>query len=397
MKQPTTEIISQANAAQKALLTTREETVNQILSDVAQSLRSHRQQIEEANQKDLSSIEPSSHYFDRAQLTPERIESLAQSLETITTIPSEYKKTVYRYEHPKGFMVQKRKYPFGTVGVIYESRPNVTIDLFAMALKSRNALVLKGGKEVAQTNRLLVELIQSVVASHSILPEVIGLLEPTRESTTELITAKGSIDLVIPRGGTSLIEYVVANATVPVIETGTGVVHTYYDGDGDREKALPIILNAKTRRPSVCNSLDTLIVHQNKQEDLPAIRAALTDAGVTIHEGADCNLDREFLGMQMNIIVVEDFEEAIALIGRHSTGHSESIITENEQTATRFMDEIDAACVYHNLPTSFSDGGEFGLGGEIGISTQKLHARGPMFFNDLLSYQWIATGNGQTR
>lgn len=397
MKQPTTEIISQANAAQKALLTTSEETVNQILSDVAQSLRSHRQQIEEANQKDLSSIEPSSHYFDRAQLTPERIESLAQSLETITTIPSEYKKTVYRYEHPKGFTVQKRKYPFGTVGVIYESRPNVTIDLFAMALKSRNALVLKGGKEVAQTNRLLVELIQLVVASHSILPEVIGLLEPTRESTTELITAKGSIDLVIPRGGTSLIEYVVANATVPVIETGAGVVHTYYDGDGNREKALPIILNAKTRRPSVCNSLDTLIVHQKKQEDLPAIRAALTEAGVTIHEGADCDLDREFLGMQMNIIVVEDFEEAIALIGRHSTGHSESIITENEQTATRFMDEIDAACVYHNLPTSFSDGGEFGLGGEIGISTQKLHARGPMFFNDLLSYQWIATGNGQTR
>ncbi len=396
MSEITTQL-EQATQARRAVRNLDEETVNEILSSVAQQILDQSDQILAANRADLDELDPASPFYDRAELTSDRINDLAASLNAITAIPSAYRTVISSYQHPKGFLVEKVKVPFGTVGVIYESRPNVTIDLFAMGLKSRNTIVLKGGKEVDRTNQALVSIITQVLIEHDLPDGVVSLLPPTRESTNALITADRYVDLVIPRGGHALITHVLAHATVPVIETGAGVVHIFYDTDGSLEKALPIIMNAKTRRPSVCNSLDTLLVHQDKTDDIPTITKALEDAGVTVYTGDQADLNREFLSMEMNLVTVSGLEEAIEIIGDHGTGHSEAIITENQATADQFIDQVDAACVYHNLPTSFSDGGEFGLGGEIGISTQKLHARGPMFFNDLFSYQWVAKGDGQTR
>ncbi len=354
--------------------------------------------------------------YDRLKLTTERIHGIAEGIRSVTRLPSPVGRVLSETLRPNGMKLTKVSVPFGVIGIVYEARPNVTLDVFSLCFKSGNACLLKGGSDADCSNRAIVSVIHSVLIQQGLNPNLVVLLPPDRESAAELLNARGYVDLLIPRGGKGLIDFVRRNATVPVIETGAGVCHAYFDRSGDVTKGAAIIRNAKTRRVSVCNALDCVLVHRERVADLPVLCGGLSCSHVTIYadpeafsalqesypaellrHSTDESYGTEFLDYKMAVKVLSGPEEAVAHIARYGSGHSECIVTEDSRSADYFMKAVDAACVYVNVPTSFTDGGEFGLGAEIGISTQKLHARGPMGLEELNTYKWIVRGEGQTR
>ncbi len=392
------------------------ETINQVLNAVADAALQQTPAILAANASDLARMDAASPMYDRLKLTPERIEGIAADTRKVSTLPSPLGRILKHHILPNGLELTRISVPFGVIGIVYEARPNVTFDVFSLCLKSGNACILKGGKDADDSNRAIVSIIKEVLKRFGINEHVIELLPATHEATAALLHANGYVDLVIPRGSKRLIDFVRQEATVPVIETGAGVCHAYFDKAGDLEKGARIINNAKTRRVSVCNALDCTIIHEDRLSDLPAICAPLKDSNVLIYADApalaaltghypaellkpatEATYGTEFQAYTMAIKTVATLDEALRHIRQFGSGHSESIITEDADVATRFLRAVDAACVYHNAPTSFTDGAQFGLGAEIGISTQKLHARGPMALEEITTYKWIIKGNGQTR
>ena len=397
-----------------ALLNT--DTINQVLMAVAERAIAETDNILAANAKDLSRMDPANPMYDRLKLTKERIEGIAADTHNVATLPSPLGKVLKHAVLPNGLDLKRVSVPFGVIGIVYEARPNVTFDVFSLCLKAGSACVLKGGKDADDSNRAIVGLIQSVLHDFNINENAITLLPATHEATGALLHANEWVDLVIPRGSKRLIDFVRQEASVPVIETGAGVCHAYFDIDGDAEKGARIINNAKTRRVSVCNALDCTIIHAERLADLPTICAPLKESNVLIYADEPAlaalsgnylesllkpstgeSYGTEFQAYTMAIKTVTSADEAICHIRKFGSGHSECIITENRTTADKFIAQVDAACVYHNAPTSFTDGAQFGLGAEIGISTQKLHARGPMALEEICTYKWIIEGNGQVR
>ena len=384
------------------------------LEAVADAILAHSADILSANAEDLARMDPQNPLYDRLKLTPERLEGIASDMRHVAALPSPLGRTLEDRTLPNGLRLRKVSVPFGVIGVIYEARPNVTFDVFSLCFKSGNACLLKGGSDADASNRAAVALIRRVLAAQGLPEEAVTLLPPTHEAVGELLGAVGYVDLVIPRGGRRLIDYVRDNAKVPCIETGAGVVNTYFDAAGNLEIGKRIVLNAKTRRVSVCNALDCLIVHRDRLSDLPALLAPLAEKNVRLYadEAAFAALDgkypqleaatpdsfgTEYMDYKMSVRTVASLDEALAHIARYGSGHSESIITADAAAAARFQAEVDAACVYVNAPTSFTDGAQFGLGAEIGISTQKLGARGPMGLCEITTYKWLIDGNGQVR
>ena len=384
------------------------------LEAVADAILAHSADILSANAEDLARMDPQNPLYDRLKLTPERLEGIASDMRHVAALPSPLGRVLEDRTLPNGLRLRKVSVPFGVIGVIYEARPNVTFDVFSLCFKSGNACLLKGGSDADASNRAAVALIRRVLAEQGLPEEAVTLLPPTHEAVGELLGAVGYVDLVIPRGGRRLINYVRDNAKVPCIETGAGVVNTYFDAAGDLEIGKRIVLNAKTRRVSVCNALDCLIVHRERLADLPALLAPLAEKDVTVYadEAAFAALDgkyarleaatpesfgTEYMDYKMAVRTVASLDEALAHIARYGSGHSESIVTADAAAAARFQAEVDAACVYVNAPTSFTDGAQFGLGAEIGISTQKLGARGPMGLCEITTYKWLIDGNGQVR
>ncbi len=399
-------------AAQVALLP--DERRSEALLRVADAIEAQAAQLLAANAEDLARMDPQNPLCDRLRLTPERIAGIAADMRQVAALPSPLGRTLDDRILPNGLHLRKVSVPFGVIGVIYEARPNVTFDVFSLCFRSGNASVLKGGRDADASNRAAVALIRRVLSELDMPEAAVTLLPPTHEAAGELLGAVGFVDLVIPRGGRRLIDYVRDHAKVPCIETGAGVVNTYFDAAGDLETGRRIVLNAKTRRVSVCNALDCLIVHASRLGDLPALVEPLAGKGVTLYadeaafaalEGRYPKLERateesfgtEYMDYKMAIRTVPSLDAALAHIARYGSGHSESIVTADEAAAERFRREVDAACVYVNAPTSFTDGAQFGLGAEIGISTQKLGARGPMGLAEITTYKWLIDGNGQTR
>lgn len=392
-----------------------EEDIVAVLNDLADHLRKKSKDLILANQKDLEKMDKGDSLFDRVLLNEERVLEMAKSVETIASYDSPIGEVLEEKILGNGLNLKKVRTPIGVIGVIFEARPNVIVDVFSLCFKSRNVCVLKGGSQSAETNAALMELIVEVLSAAG-FADAAYLLPNDRELVTEMLRADEHIDVIIPRGGASLIRFVRDNATVPVIETGAGVVHTYFDKEGDVEKGKKIVFNAKTSRPSVCNALDTLLIHEERVSDLPEICRDLKGAGVEIKaderafavlkdeyseelisEAEEEDFGIEYLSLKMSVKVMKDLEEAIEHINIYGSGHSEAIITENKEVAGIFLKAVDAACVYVNASTRFTDGGVFGLGAEIGISTQKLHARGPMGIKELTSYKWEVRGDGQVR
>lgn len=408
--------LEQTVRASRSLLSLSDDTTSRILTEAAAELVAHSKQILTANAEDLARMDPANPKYDRLKLTVERIEGIAGDMRNVATLPSPLGKTLSETIRPNGMRIRKVTVPFGVIGVIYEARPNVTFDVFSLCFKSGNACVLKGGSDADSSNRALVNIIHRVLEREGIDPAVCTLLPPDREATTELLNAVGLVDLIIPRGSSSLINFVRDNARIPVIETGAGICHTYFDKDGDKEKGQAIVCNAKTRRVSVCNALDCLIIHRDRLADLPYICRLLQDSHVTIYAdqpayevlsgqypdellqpaGPD-SFGTEFLDYKMSIRTVRSLEEALEHIARYSSKHSESIVSESVEAVRIFQQMVDAACVYANVSTAFTDGAQFGFGAEIGISTQKLHARGPMALPELTTYKYIIEGEGQIR
>ena len=392
------------------------ETINSILLSVAERAVEETDTILAANAKDLSRMDEANPMYDRLKLTRERIEGIAGDTRNVAALPSPLGRVLKHTVLPNGLDLKRVSVPFGVIGIVYEARPNVTFDVFALCLKAGSACILKGGKDADDSNRAIVGIIKSVLREHKVNENAINLLPASHEATAELLHANGIVDLVIPRGSKRLIDFVRREASVPVIETGAGVCHAYFDKDGDLSKGARIINNAKTRRVSVCNALDCALVHADRLADLPELCRQLMESNVVIYAdepamaalrgnypeellrpSTEESYGTEFQSYTMAIKTVVDADEAIRHIRRHGSGHSECIITENRETADRFLAQVDAACVYHNAPTSFTDGAQFGLGAEIGISTQKLHARGPMALEEITTYKWIIEGNGQVR
>lgn len=402
--------------ASKSLAFCDEETINKILSAVADKTEASIDRILVENAKDLAKMDASNPKYDRLKLTAERIHGIAEGIRNVALLPSPSGRILSETIRPNGMKLTKVSVPFGVIGIIYEARPNVTLDVFALCFKSGNACILKGGSDADFSNRILVEIIRTTLQDSSLSPDLAVLLPAGHESTTELLTARGYVDLLIPRGGKGLIDYVRQNASIPVIETGAGVCHTYFDKAGDVAKGAAIIRNAKTRRVSVCNALDCLLIDADRLNDLPVLCEELPQDNVEIFADALCyeylkksypkhllklateeTFGTEFLDYKMAVKATMTIQAAVEHIGIYGSGHSECIVTEDEWSANYFMKAVDAACVYVNVPTSFTDGGEFGLGAEIGISTQKLHARGPMGLEELNTYKWIIQGDGQIR
>ena len=411
-----TENLLQQAAKATHLLQLTEEKVNKVLCDTAVALRLAADDILAANRHDLERMDPTNPKFDRLQLTLQRIEGIATDMQHVATLPSPLGNTLSFTTCPNGMTIRKLTVPFGVVGIIYEARPNVTADVFALCIKSGNVCVLKGGSDAENTNSKIVEVIHSVLEAHHIDTAVCTLLPSDRAATASLLSAVGWVDLIIPRGSSTLINYVRNNAKVPVIETGAGICHTYFDVAGDITKGVSIIENAKTRRVSVCNALDCLIVHHQRLTDLATLCAPLAIKQVVIYADNEAyqalkgkypsellqyatseHFGTEFLDYKMSVRTVNDISEALAHIARYSSRHSECIISEDDQAIQYFQKMVDAACVYTNVSTAFTDGAQFGLGAEIGISTQKLHARGPMALNELTTYKYIIEGDGQVR
>ena len=405
---------SSARSAGRALSLLPSQTINAVLTDLADAAERESASLLAANAEDLSRMEPSDPRYDRLRLTEDRLRDIAADLRKVASLPSPLGKTLKQTVLPNGLELTRVSVPFGVIGIIFEARPNVCFDCFALCLKAGSACILKGGSDAASSCKAIVSLIHKVLALHGLPVSTVQLLT-SHEDTDRLLTATGMVDLIIPRGSQRLINYVRKNAQVPVIETGAGVVHTYVDRDADLQKAIPIVLNAKTRRVSVCNALDCLLIHKDRLPDLPSICRPLWEKGVVIEadetafsalstcsetqlcQASEESFGTEFLSLRMAVKTVSSVQEAIEHISRYGSGHSECIVTEDEDAARLFLAAVDASCVYHNAPTSFTDGAQFGLGAEIGISTQKLHARGPMALEEITTYKWIIRGNGQTR
>lgn len=369
------------------------EAINTLLVDMANAVERGTDAILAANAHDLERMDPADPKYDRLRLTAERISGIAADCRNVASLPSPLGRVLSHRTLPNGLDISRISVPFGVIGVIYEARPNVTLDVAALCLKAGSAVVLKGGSDAEESNKAICAVIHNVLFEHGLDPATVTLLPATREATAELLSAEGLVDLIIPRGSAGLIRYVRENSKVPVIETGAGVVHCYVDKDADMEMAKRIIHNAKCRRVSVCNALDCLLVHRDLEPSLSELLAPM-QGQVQFHYG---DFGREWLSHDLSIRVVSGLDEALAHIRTYGSGHSESIVTANQDTADRFLRDVDAACVYHNAPTSFTDGAQFGLGAEIGISTQKLHARGPMALEEITTSKYIIRGNGQTR
>ena len=410
------ETVKKAKAAGRSLALISEDLRNQILLAVADAIVDLQERILSSNGKDLAKMDPKNPLYDRLQLTPKRLDDIASDMRHVAELPSPLGHITKEKTLPNGLRLHRVSVPFGVIGMIYEARPNVTFDVFSLCFKSGNACVLKGGSDADLSNQASVELIHEVLERYGVDPAVVTLLPATHEASGEMLNAVGYIDLCIPRGGRRLIDFVRDTARIPVIETGAGVVNTYFDVDGDMEKGKAIICNAKTRRVSVCNALDCLIIHEKRLGDLLELVKPLLDHKVTLYADGPAyqlltghypdillqpateeSFGTEFMDYKMSIRTVTSLDEALAHIDQFGSDHSEAIITENEETARRFQTHVDAACVYWNAPRSFTDGAQFGLGAEIGISTQKLGPRGPMALEEITTYKWIIEGDGQVR
>lgn len=410
------ETFKRVKAASKSLVFLTDDRRNEVLQALADAIESHMDCLLAANTIDLSCMDKANPMYDRLQLTPQRLHDIANDMRHVSQLPSPLGRTLKEKTLDNGLHLRRVSTPFGVIGMIYEARPNVTFDVFSLCFKSGNACILKGGKDADESNRAGVALIHDVLKAYNINPSVVELLPANHEATEELLTAVGFVDLCIPRGSKRLIDFVRNTAKVPVIETGAGVVHCYFDEAGDLTMGRDIITNAKCRRCSVCNALDTLLVHRNRLQDLPQLCSQLAEKGVKLHADSEAYhvleghypsqllalvtadiWHTEWLSMQMGIKTVGSIEEALDHISTYGSGHSESIVTEDIEKQHQFQTMVDAACVYVNAPTSFTDGGQFGLGAEIGISTQKLGARGPMALEEITTYKWLIEGRGQVR
>ena len=411
-----TSTFKKVREASRSLVACTEDQINRVLLMLADATENNIKQILAANADDLSRMDEGNPKYDRLKLTEERIHGIAEGIRNVALLPSPVGRIIGETVRPNGMRLTKVSVPFGVIGIIYEARPNVTLDVFSLCLKSGNACVLKGGSDADCTNRAIVEIIRNVLVQCFFNPDIVALLPAGHESTAELLNARGWVDWLIPRGGRGLIDFVRENATVPVIETGAGVCHTYFDEYGDLAKGKAIIKNAKTRRVSVCNALDCLLVHWKRLKDLPELCQPLADYSVTIYadvasyealkesypsellqRSTEQDYGTEYLDYKMSVCTSTSLQGAVDHITQYGSGHSECIVTEKTEVADYFTRVVDAACVYVNVPTAFTDGGEFGLGAEIGISTQKLHARGPMGLEELNTYKWVIRGEGQTR
>ena len=411
--------ISQFKAIQKAsrsLILLSDDKINSVLNALADAAIANTDFILSENEKDLARMDKADPKYDRLLLSKERIADIASDIRNVAQLPSPLGKQLMEIDRPNGMHIEKISVPFGVIGVIYEARPNVSFDVFSLCLKSGNTCVLKGGSDAADSNAAIVKVIKTTLEKEGINDEIVQLLPPDRSATAELLTAHGYVDLLIPRGSQGLINYVRENAKIPVIETGAGICHAYFDATGSVEKGKAIVNNAKTRRPSVCNSLDCLVINEERLKDLAEICSLLPEHNVEIFadqqaykalEGnypaellkaaTEDSFGTEFLSYKMAIKTVADFDSAIEHISQFSSKHSECIIAEDKTIADAFLKLIDAAAVYANVSSAFTDGAQFGLGAEIGISTQKLHARGPMALEELTSYKWVVTGDGIIR
>jgi len=416
MDDDTRQLFESIQVASKNLLLLNETEINNILEAVARETELKTHYILSENQKDLQMMDKENPKYDRLKLTEERIQNIVSDIRNIIKLPSPLGRVLDDRTLDNGLHLTKKAVPFGVIGVIFEARPNVCFDVFSLCFKSGNACILKGGSDAQFSNQAIVEIIRTALDENGINPNVCTLLPKDREATNLLLNAIGYVDLVIPRGGRSLIDYVRENSKIPVIETGAGVCHTYFHTEGDRDIARKIIYNAKTRRVSVCNALDCLIIDKDRLDELPYLCQDLKNDNVIIYaakaayevlkdhypsnllkEADENSFGAEFLDYKMSIKCVYNANEAIEHISKHGSKHSEAIITENKEIAQLFESLVDSACVYINVSTAFTDGAQFGLGAEIGISTQKMHARGPMGLQELCSYKWIIEGNGQTR
>lgn len=411
-----TETFKAVKQASRQLNLLDADTINRILQSVADQAEACAPYILEQNARDLAAMELTDPKYDRLKLTGERIAAIAADMRQVAGLPSPLGITLASTERPNGMIIRKISVPFGVIGIIYEARPNVSFDVFSLCLKSGNACILKGGSDAQYSNKAIVSVIHKVLITFGINCNSVVLLSTDREETSELLHATKYVDLIIPRGSQSLISYVRENSKVPVIETGAGICHTYFNSWGDTQKGAAIIHNAKTRRVSVCNAMDSLVIDECRLTDLPALCQQLAESRVIIYADTKAfkalqgkypaellepateeSFGTEFLDYKMSVKTVTDIDDAISHISRYSSQHSECIISENDEACTRFSREIDAACVYTNVATSFTDGSQFGFGAEIGISTQKLHARGPMALPELTTYKYLITGNGQIR
>ena len=411
-----TPLFQEIRTASRDLLLVTPEKINAVLLSVADAIEKNVDMLLSANRLDLERMDKSDPKYDRLQLTAPRLEAIAADMRNVAKLPNPLGRVLLETTLPNGLKLQKTAVPFGVIGVIYEARPNVSFDVFSLCLKSGSACVLKGGSDAESSNRAIATLIEKVLTEEGLNPRILTLLPSTREATTALLHARGWVDLIIPRGSSNLINFVRTQASIPVIETGAGVCHTYVDATANSDYARSIVVNAKTRRVSVCNALDCLLIHRDKLATLPEICAPMADHRVIIYADAPALealsghyptelLERmpegaygtEYLDYKMSIRTVESADEAIAHIAQYGSGHSECIVSEDETTIRRFQSLVDAACVYVNAPTSFTDGAQFGLGAEIGISTQKLHARGPMALEEITTYKWLIRGEGQVR
>lgn len=411
-----TETFEQVQQASRSLSLLSDEKINQIIRAVADEAIKQSAFILAENKKDLEKMGTGDPRYDRLKLTLPRLEGIASDMRNVSILPSPLGRVLKHSIRPNGMVLTRISVPFGVIGIIYEARPNVTFDVFSLCLKSGNACILKGGSDADCSNKAIIKVIHSVLERMGVHKQVVELLPSDRETTAELLEAVGYVDLIIPRGSSGLINYVRENAKVPVIETGAGICHTYFDEFGDVEKGARIIFNAKTRRVSVCNALDCVLIHEKRLPDLFALCEMLEEFNVEIYadepayevlEGrypaellfpaTEESFGTEFLSYRMAIKTVSSLDAALQHIRMYSSKHSECIITEDEASAETFTKRVDAACVYTNVSTAFTDGAQFGLGAEIGISTQKLHARGPMGLEELTSYKWIIKGNGQVR
>ncbi|HEY8935527.1 MAG TPA: glutamate-5-semialdehyde dehydrogenase [Cyclobacteriaceae bacterium] len=393
-----------------------EKKINEILNALADKAIANIDIIVSENRKDLDRMPESDPRYDRLKLTEQRIKDIASDLRNVAALPSPLHISLEKKTLANGLSIEKISVPLGVIGIIYEARPNVTFDVFSLCLKSGNACLLKGGSDAEFSNTQIVKIIHQVLKEHNVDQNIVALLPSDRSATHELLNAVGYVDVIIPRGSQNLINYVRDNSKVPVIETGAGIVHTYFDASGDTEKGADIIFNSKTRRVSVCNALDCLVIHESRLTDLPALTKQLADKNVIIYadEKAFSELEgiypdnllqpasaehfgTEFLDYKMSIKTVGSLDEALDHIARFSSKHSEAIVATNENTIKTFLNAVDAAAVYANTSTAFTDGAQFGLGAEIGISTQKLHARGPMALREMTSYKYLVIGDGHVR
>ncbi len=402
--------------AGKKLALVEESVVNQLLTELSLAAIENTAIILAENKKDLARMLETDPKYDRLKLTEQRIKDIATDLKNVAKLPSPLGKVLDKRNHENGLELSKISVPLGVVGIIYESRPNVTFDVFSLCIKSGNACLLKGGSDAEFSNIAIVNVIKEVIQKFDLDEHILSLLPAKREATSELLNAVDYVDIIIPRGSQNLINYVRDHAKVPVIETGAGIVHTYIDKSADQEKSIQIVNNAKTRRVSVCNALDCLVIHQDKLDELQAIANPLKEKKVEIYAdekafnalqgfypaellkiATPAHFGTEFLDYKMSVKTVETMDEALDHISEHSSKHSEAIIAEDQEAIDRFMKSVDAAAVYSNTSTAFTDGAQFGLGAEIGISTQKLHARGPMALGEMTSYKWMIKGDGQIR